>query len=518
MINLSYFLTRSAAHYRSKPSFFFKDEEYTYAYVNERVSRLASGLTERGLKKGDRVGIITDSEPRGLECLFAPLRAGMTIVPIGPKLHPKEQSYILMHSDAKVLLCGRRFLEGIAEEHKYFPPDFKIIAMDSRGCGIKDVEDYENVLTEGDPSFPDADIEGDDLAWLFYTSGTTGRPKGAMLTYRALLSMITTQLIENNPLCQDDRFVYLTALSHGSGLATFLQVARGACHVFPGKMSFDPEYFYQLVERYKVTVAIMVPTMIEMLLGNPNHRKYDLSSLRTIAYGAAPMYKERIREAISTFGPIFVQTYALGEAPRGCTCLQKADHVIADNKSEHRLGSVGRESFHVQVRTIDESGRLLPAGKEGEVIVRGDLVMKGYWKDSEATAETIKNGWLYTGDIGYFDEDGYLFLTNRKKDVIITGGANVYPREVEEILYRHPAVLEACVFGVPDSKWGERIVAAVVCRKDITVSEEDLISWCRKQLAGYKKPSQISFVSNLPKSGIGKILKREVKEQFLAEA
>ncbi|MGH7240559.1 MAG: AMP-binding protein, partial [Candidatus Saccharimonadales bacterium] len=367
--------------------------------------------------------------------------------------------------------------------------------MDSRGCGIRDVEDYEDVLTKGDPSFPDVNIEGDDLAWLFYTSGTTGRPKGAMLTYRALLSMITTQLIENNPLCQDDRFVYLTALSHGSGLAAFLQMARGACHVFPEKMSFDPEYFYQLVERYKVTVAIMVPTMIEMLLSNPNHRKYDLSSLRTIAYGAAPMYMERIREAISTFGPIFVQTYALGEAPRGCTCLQKADHVIAGNKSERRLGSVGRESFHVQVRTVDESGRLLPAGKEGEVVVRGDLVMKGYWKDSVATAETIKNGWLYTGDIGYFDEDGYLFLTNRKKDVIITGGANVYPREVEEILYQHPAVLEACVFGAPDSKWGERIVAAVVCRKDITVSEEDLISWCRKQLAGYKKPSQLSFVS-----------------------
>lgn len=512
MINPAYFLTRNARHFGDKCAVLYGDRTWTYRELNDRVGRLASALKSIGIGKGDRVAIITDTEPRGMECMYAPLRMGAAIVPIGPRLHPAEQRYILENAEASVLLCSRRFHAALAVLPEGLPAELRVIAMDAGDSGA---EDYERFLASGDPGIEDADIDADDLAWLFYTSGTTGRPKGAMLTFRNLMTMVTTQLIENNPVFPDDRFAYMTALSHGSGLATFLQMARGAGHVFPTGQGFEPERFYQLVERHRVTIAIMVPTMIEGLLADNSHRKYDLSSLRSVVYGASPMYVERIKAAVETFGPIFIQTYALGEAPRGCTCLPKSEHIWSDAKSAKRLASAGRESFHVQVRVVDDAGRPLPTGQEGEVVIRGDLVMKGYWKNEQATAEAIRNGWLHTGDVGYLDEDGYLFLTDRKKDVIITGGSNVYPREVEDVLYQHAAVHEACVFGAPDAKWGERVVAAIVLRPGSRATEEELIGWCRRSLAGYKKPSQVWMVDQLPKSGIGKVLRREIKQQFL---
>ena len=516
MINLSYFLTRSARHAGAKAAVFHGDRQYSYREVNERVSRLAGALRGLRLEAGKRVAVITDTEPRGLECLFGVLRAGLVVVPIGPKLHPLEQAYIIGDCGASALICGQRFFADLSAA-KLLPPRLPTIVMDAGAPPC--TADYEDFLAQAAPCFHDADVDADDLAWLFYTSGTTGRPKGAMLSHRNLHAMITTQLIENNPVGADDRYAYLTALSHGSGLATFLQVARGAVHVFPTQRGFRAEHFYELVERHRVTAAQMVPTMIEMLLNDTSYRSYDLSSLRTIAYGGSPMYVDRIKAALSTFGPIFVQTYGLGEAPRGITCLTKADHIAADAAGERRLRSAGRESFNVKVRVCDDSGVAVRSGVEGEVVVRGDLVMKGYWNNPQASAEALRDGWLHTGDVGYLDDDGYLYLTDRKKDMIISGGSNVYPREVEDVLYRHRAVLEACVFGVPDPKWGERIVASVVLRKDQAATRDELIDWCRQSLAGYKKPSEICFLSELPKSGIGKILRRELRERlFPAQA
>ena len=515
LINLSYFLQRSARHGGARTAVFHCDKDYIYSDLDERVSRLASALRGLGLAAGERIAIITDTEPRGLECLFGGLRAGLAIVPIGPKLHAAEHSYIISDSGARALVCANRFFSELAA-HDLLPKDVQTIVIDSVPGGAAYTADYEDLLARAAPQGEDVDVAADDVAWLFYTSGTTGRPKGAMLTHRNLHTMVTAQLIDHNPVDAADRYAYLTALSHGSGLATFLQIARGAANVFPTERGFTAEHFYQLVERHRVTAAQMVPTMIEMLLNDPSHRNYDLSSLHTIAYGGAPMYADRIRAAVSTFGPIFVQTYGLGEAPRGITCLKKADHVAADPVSEQRLKSAGRESFNVQVRVVDEHGQPAREGTEGEIVVRGDLVMKGYWNNPQATAETLRNGWLHTGDVGYLDSEGYLFLTDRKKDMIISGGSNVYPREVEDVLYRHRAVLEACVFGVPDLKWGERIVASVVLRNGHAATADELIAWCRQNLAGYKKPSEICFLPELPKSGIGKILRREIKQRLFS--
>ena len=513
MHNLSYFLSRTARLRPTRDAVFHGERVHDYRYLNERVSRLAGALLRAGLQRGDRVGIVSDCEPRGLEALFGPLRAGLALVPMNPRLHPAEHAYMLRDCQARALICGDPYLEGFVAVRSQLPADLQILAFDAGACEHGGIDDYDRALAAAAPCHADAEISADDLAWLFYTSGTTGRPKGAMLSHLNLLTMMTTHLVECNPITAKDRFAYMAPLSHSSGLATFQYVARGAGHVFPHFKGFQTGKFYQLVERHRVTTTYMVPTMIQMLLDDPSHRQYDISSLRTVMYGGSPMYLEPLKKAVATFGPVFVQGYAQGEAPRAITWLPKEDHVVT-GADERRLASSGRECLHVEIRIVDDQDNELPCGERGEVVVRGDLVMKGYWNDPAATAEALRGGWLHTGDIGYMDEAGYLFLTDRKKDVIITGGSNVYPREIEEVLYTHPAVRAACVFGVPDRKWIERIVAAVVVKDGMTVEAEELVQWCRNHIGSFKKPSEVRFVDALPTSGYGKVLKRTLRDQL----
>jgi long-chain acyl-CoA synthetase len=511
MKNLSYLLSRTARLHGRRPATLHGDSVRDYAWLNEQVSRLASSLVGLGLAKGDRVGLIVGNEPRGLVSLFGPLRAGMALVPMNPKLHPSEHAYMLGHCGARALVVSRPYLEGLLAIRASLPAGLLLIGIDAHDLRDRDVLDFDRLLEAGEARQADADVDADDLAWIFYTSGTTGRPKGAMLSHRNLMTMVNTQLIEFNPVQVTDRLAYLAPLSHSNGLMAFQHVARGAGHVFPLFTGFRTQPFYELVQRHRVTTAFMVPTMIQMMLDDPGHEGYDISSLHTIMYGGAPMYVDRLREAVKVFGKIFVQGFAQGEAPMGCTCLSKDEHDIEDAAAEHRLGSAGRECLLVEVRIVDEADRLLPEGSAGEIVVRGDLVMLGYWKDASATEATLRNGWLHTGDIGYLDADGYLFITDRKKDMIISGGSNIYPREIEEILYQHPAVQEATVFGVPDPKWGERVVAAVVAKEAASIDESQVVDWCLEHLASYKKPSEVRFLPELPKSGYGKILKRETR-------
>jgi long-chain acyl-CoA synthetase len=511
MKNLAYLLTRTARLHASRPATLHGDAVRDYKWLNEHVSRLASGLVKLGLAKGDRVGLILQNEPRGLVSLFGPLRAGMALVPMNPKLHPSEHAYMLTHCGARALIVSRPYLDGLLALRGSLPDDLLLIGIDAVSPRDPHVLDFDSLLDAAEADVCDTDVEADDLAWIFYTSGTTGRPKGAMLSHRNLITMVNTQLIEFNPVQQSDRLAYLAPISHSNGLMAFQHVARGAGHVFPLFSGFRTKPFYEMVQRHRVTTAFMVPTMIQMMLDDPSHSDYDISSLHTIMYGGAPMYVDRLKEAVKVFGKIFVQGFAQGEAPMGCTCLPKEEHSVEGVDTEHRLGSAGRECLHVEVRIADEDDRILPEGTTGEIIVRGDLVMLGYWSDSAATAATLRNGWLHTGDIGHLDRDGYLFITDRKKDMIISGGSNIYPREIEEILYQHPAVQEATVFGVPDPKWGERVVAAVVVKGAASIDESQVVQWCVDHLASYKKPSEVRFLPELPKSGYGKILKRETR-------
>ncbi|MCL4182677.1 MAG: AMP-binding protein [Burkholderiaceae bacterium] len=514
LLNLAYFLTRAARLHPDRPAIVHGERMLSYRSLDERVGCLAGALVGLGLQRGDRVGIVVEIEPRAIECLLAPLRAGFVLVPMNPRLHASEYAFMLRKCGAKVLLVSNERLDDLLSIRTEFSEVKHIVGIDAPS--VDGVLDYESLLADA-MAIPDVEVSEQDLAWIFFTSGTTGRPKGAMHTHRSLRTMVETQLIESLPVQRGDRLAVLTPMSHAAGLMVFHEVAGAGTHVFPAFRGFHAEDFYQLVESQRITKCMLVPTMIQRLLDAPWPVQRDLSSLRTVMYGAAPMYVERLKEAIDRFGPIFVGVFAQGEAPLACTWLPKEEHAVSDEGGLKRLASVGRESYGVQVRVVGENDEILPPNSTGEIVVRGDLVMQGYWDDAEATDDTLRNGWLHTGDVGHMDEDHYLYITDRLKDMIIKGGTNIYPREIEEVLYRHADVQEATVFGVPDPEWGEAIIAAVSLRRGATVTEGELGAWCAAHISAFKKPSKFHFVDELAKNGYGKIMKREVRKALYPE-
>ncbi|MCL4748082.1 MAG: AMP-binding protein, partial [Burkholderiaceae bacterium] len=344
ILNLAYFLTRSARHHPERVAIVHGETTRSYRWLDERVGRLAGALLGLGLQKGDRIGLVVEAEPRSIECLLAPLRAGLALVPMNPRLHQREYAFMLRECGARALLCSRERLEDLISVRHELPELEHLIAMDAEGLSA--VSDYEHVLGAAD-AVPDAAVADTDLAWIFFTSGTTGHPKGAMHTHRSLRTMVESQLIESLPVAPNDRLAVLTPMSHAAGLMVFHEVAGGGTHVFPTSRGFQPEEFYALVESQRITKCMLVPTMIQRLLDGPWPTTHDLTSLRTVMYGAAPLYVERLKEAVARFGPIFVGVFAQGEAPLACTWLPKEEHAGSDEKTERRLASVGRESYGV---------------------------------------------------------------------------------------------------------------------------------------------------------------------------
>jgi long-chain acyl-CoA synthetase len=421
---------------------------------------------------------------------------------------------MLNDSGAFALIYGEELRDHLAEIRGNLTSIKHFICV---GRGAAGDLTYDQVLDGQRETPPDLAIEPQDLAWIFYTSGTTGHPKGAMLTHRNLITMAEQFLLDINPARPTDVLLHAAPITHGSGLSIFHHIARGAASAFPATRSFDPPRIFEAIQRYRATTMFLVPTMINVLLASPDRTKYDLSSLHTIFYGGAPMYVEQLQAALRAFGPIFVQIFGQGEAPMTVTSLPKEEHLAGDDPVKlKRLASAGREVTGIRVRIVDDADRDLPPGEMGEIVVRGDLVMKGYWNKSEATADTLRGGWLHTGDIGYLDEDGYLYITDRKKDMIISGGANIYPREIEEVICRHPAVFEVAVIGVPDEKWGETVKALVVAREGMRVTEAEIIEHTKRHLASYKKPQSVEFLTALPKNAYGKVLKRELRDRYWA--
>jgi acyl-CoA synthetase (AMP-forming)/AMP-acid ligase II len=355
----------------------------------------------------------------------------------------------------------------------------------------------------------------DDLAWLFYTSGTTGKPKGAMLTHRVLLAMTMNFYGDMAPLGPDDAILHAAPLSHGSGLYSLPNIAKGATNVIPDSKSFDPDLAFKTIQEYQVTNMFAAPTMVKLLIESKAVDQYDHSSMKCLNYGGAPMYVEDMKLALTKLGPCLVQLYGQGESPMTITYLPKRDHVLKGSAEQMgRLSSAGIERTDVEVKIFDDQDNELPPGQVGEVATRSDVVMKGYWRNPEATAETLRHGWLHTGDIGKMDEGGYLFLLDRSKDMIISGGENIYPREIEEVMLRHPAVHEVAVIGVPDARWGEAVKAVVALHPGATATEEELIAFCKDNMAGYKKPKSVDFIDTLPKNNYGKVMKRDLRAKY----
>ena len=513
-MHIGHFLTRAARRYPDRPAWLEGDLTIPFREAEARVNRLARALLSLGGQPGDRVAMLIPNCSQGIEALLAPMKAGMAVVPMNIRLHPSEHEYMLNDSGAFALIYGEEFREHLAQVRESLPSVKHFICV---GRGSHGDLAYDQILDGQPETPPDATIEPDDLAWLFYTSGTTGHPKGAMLTHRNLITMAEQFLLNINPARRDDVLLHAAPITHGSGCSIFHHIAVGAASAFPATRSFDPPKIFEAIQRYRATTLFLVPTMINVLLASPDRTRYDLSSLHTIFYGGAPMYVEQLQSAVSAFGPIFVQLFGQGEAPMACTSLPKEEHLAGDDPVKlKRLASAGRETTAVRVRVVNDEDREVPAGQMGEIVVRGDLVMKGYWRKPEATADTLRGGWLHTGDIGCLDSDGYLYITDRKKDMIISGGSNIYPREIEEVICRHPAVFEVAVIGIPDEKWGETVKALVVPREGMRATEAEIIEHCKRHMASYKKPQSVEFLPALPKNAYGKVLKRELRDRYWA--
>lgn len=510
-MNIASFLAKSAQLHPQHPAIVYGTETVTYAELYRRALSLGGELLDRGLRRGDRVAFALHNSPAVLETIFGCLAAGLVAVPMNARLHAKEMGYIVQSSGARVLIHGAAFTEQI-DAHL---SEFGELEWRFEVSGTSATESYDNLLSAQSPLHGPVEITSDDASWLFYTSGTTGRPKGATWTHRTGRVVAMNYLADVYPIEQSDVVLHAAPLSHGSGIVALPTIARGATNIILDALSFSPELLFDMIERQKVShIAFLAPTQIVAILDKFDPQRHDLSTLRAVCYGGAPIYLEHLKAAIKAFGPIFAQIYGQGEAPITVTGLTREMHARFAETDDPRLGSAGIARTDVEVRVVDSEGNPLPVGQPGEVCARGDVVMRGYWNNDEATASALRDGWLYTGDIGEFDEHGYLFLLDRTKDMIVSGGNNVYPREVEEVLISHPAVDNVVVLGIPDEYWGEAVHAVVVPVPGSEVTGAELITFCAESLAGYKKPKAVEFVESLPVSAYGKVLRREVRDRY----
>ena len=475
----------------------------TFAELRSRALRIAGGLRRNG-RPGDRVAVVTENVPEYVELFFAIWAAGMVATPVNAKLHPRELVDILEDSGASVAFVSAKILAGL---------DAALATSPAAACRriLIGSSDYAALMVEelADPVDPSPDA----LAWLFYTSGTTGRSKGAMLSHRNLLAMTIAHIADMESFGDEPSLLHGAPMSHGSGLYIPAYILRGARQVVPASSGFDPAEFLDLCDHHPACSAFLAPTMVQRLRLEAEASGRRPANLATIVYGGGPMYVDELRKALAAFGQVFVQIYGQGESPMTITGLRREDHATPDDRI---LGSVGYARSGVEVAVVDAQGRPLPAGEIGEIVCRGDIVMSGYWNNLAATAEAVRGGWLYTGDMGEFDERGYLTLRDRSKDVIISGGSNIYPREVEEVLLRHPDVVEVCVTGQPEAEWGEIVVAFIVSRPGIDLTAAALDAHCNDNIARFKRPKRYVFVDALPKNNYGKVLKRELRQRLAA--
>jgi len=487
-----------------------KEVRRTYREFSERVARLAG--TFRGALKllpGDRVALAMKNHPLFLEILYAVWHAGLAAVPVNAKLHPKEFAYILQNSGARACFAT---------------PDLAGVLAEVRG----EAPDLEHLISIDDPDFealfeaapvPAASVDPEALCWLFYTSGTTGRPKGAMITHRSLMFATSNYLADVDRIDPGDCMIHAAPMSHGSGLYAMPHVARGANNVVPESGGYDVEETLELIAHWPGASFFFAPTMVNRLINHPGLAQADLTNLKTIVYGGGPMYLEDVLKALDRLGPKLTQIYGLGEAPMTITGLPKSAYLDKDHpRYLARLASAGYARTGVEVRVVDADGKDVPFGETGEIICRGDIVMGGYWLNPDATASTIRDGWLWTGDLGAMDEDGYVTLKDRSKDMIISGGTNIYPREIEEVLLRHPNVYECAVVGRPHADWGEEVVAFVVPHPGKEIDTAELDKLCLDNIARFKRPKAYRIVTALTKNNYGKILKTELRDLLAKEA
>jgi len=494
-MNLSHWLARNAERNPNFDALFLGEKRiFSYGELWAAVKGAASWLCHMGIRPGDRVGIFMKNTPEYLVVFYAIWAAGGGVVPINGKLHPKEADWILQNADCDHVLCCNSLGPAL--------------------CEVSDVRVHIPKLADfsSECSFDIKHRRSDDLAWLFYTSGTTGRPKGVMITHGMIQTMALGYFADVDEVRSTDATLYAAPMSHGAGLYSIQHVLAGARHVIPESGGFDEAEIFALAKHFGAVHMFAAPTMVKRMTQYAKEHGETGKGLRTIVYAGGPMYMADIIEAVDHFGPRFVQIYGQGECPMGITVLPRSDVTDRTHpRWRERLKSVGYAQSAVEVRITGSNGETLPLGAVGEIMVRGDLVMPGYWQNPSASEETLVQGWLKTGDMGALDADGYLTLHDRSKDMIISGGTNIYPREVEEVLLEHPAVREASVVGRPHPEWGEDVVAFVVATG---IDATDLDRFCLEHMARFKRPKSYVFVDELPKNNYGKILKTELRQRL----
>jgi acyl-CoA synthetase (AMP-forming)/AMP-acid ligase II len=500
----------NAQRFPNKTALVFKDTRFSYSQLNHRVNRLANALLGIGVTKGDRVAVLADNCSQYVETYLATGKGGMVIVPVNTALDTEAQSYVINDSGASTVIFGEKYLTPVDSMRPGLETVNNYIVI-GKAPGV---ESYEGLVSRYSPDEPGVAIDEADTAWLMYTSGTTGPPKGVMISHRNLMADVTNTLLSCYPINRNDVHLDLLPMFHVGCLWHM------KCHFYIGSTNVllerpDPKLVLEAIERERVTTTALIPPMAVPIINYPDIEKYDVSSMRLIIYAGAPMPAAMTKRMNEIFGDIAMQVFALTEGTGG---LIMPPLLEGPWEKVKRPGSCGKETINVEVRLVNEEGEECVPGEIGEVLVRGDVIMKGYWNMPEATAKTLEGGYLHTGDLATRDEEGYYYITGRKKDTITSAGRPVYSPEIEDVISIHPSVAEVAVIGVPDDELGEAVKAVVVLKAGEKATESEIISWCTGKLDDYKVPRSVELVAILPKTPTGKVLKSVLRDRYSRKA
>ena len=500
---------RNAKRYANKTALVFGEVRLTFQELNERVNSIGNALLSTGLATGDKVAFLLENSNVFLEFFFGAAKTGMVAVPLNYRLSDRELVEVIEDSDSKLLVVGLGY-EEIAKKISQQSKSLKhYVFMKESGNEHYHYSEIIQSYISAEPGKM-SNLDENSLAAIVYTGGTTGKSKGAMFTHRNFLESCANEIMGVG-FRTDECGLLAIPLFHISIVHILCNFYLGGTTILGDRV--DPKLMMETIEREKVTYTILVPTAILRLLESPDFGKYDLSTLRTIIYGGAPIPVELLKRTKKTLGDILVQVYGMTEACGTVSCLAKEDHVLEGGEPRNeRIRSLGRALPNTEVKIVDDFGAEVPTGIVGEIAVRGPMVMQGYWNNPQVTKEAMRDGWLATGDMAMMDEDGFLYLNDRKKDMIISGGENIYSKEVENVLVSHPSILEAAVVGIPDPEWGEAVKAFVILKQGCEISAKEMIDYCKSNLANYKKPKAVEFVKSLPYTSIGKVDKLALRK------
>ena len=504
---------RCVQYYGENIALTYGDQNVTYAEMGYNGRRIASALQKMGLNKGDRVAFLMANCTEYVFCEYAVAKIGAIRIPLAVLLNPADHIYMMNTVSCTTLVYHEKMKDRVEQMMPSLESvENYICAAEDPGNVIEGHRHLQTLMHDHQPDVEAVAIDPEDLAGIYFTGGTTGKPKGVMLSHRAWVYTVLMEMLEFG-FGWNEVFAYATPLTHAGGCLMLPVLLRnGRCVIVD---HFDPKILLETIEKERVSMTFLVPTMVYVLLDYPDLKKYDLSSLENVIYGASAIAPERLKQAIETFGPIFTQLFGQTEAPMALSALSRKEHIIDDPVREKQIfSSAGRPTLHTRVRLVDEEGNDVTDDQPGEVVVKCANMMSGYYKNPEATADTIRDGWLYTGDIAMKDHEGFLYIVDRKKDMIVSGGFNIFPREIEDVLFEHPAVKGAAVIGVPHEKWGEEVKAIVVTKEGQPVTAEELIGFVKERKGSMMAPKTVEFWEEIPLTNLGKLDKKAIRANF----